>query len=284
MKPGALHKLRPLDARPSAAAPIFIVGIERRSGTNYFQKLLSLHPGLRAFAIPEDTFVASSWVLDLFVDLVRVKNQEWVSREGFDDILVSGLGSGLLQVIEAQSPGKRAVLKTPSAKGLRGFFRLFPHCPLLILVRDGRAVTESHFRTWGGRKEKIMSLWAEGAAEIVKFKNLHPEGDKYLVVRYENLVKEVESEMKKILDFLRLDPKVFPFEKARELPVIGSSTYRDKKCPWNHPKKTGPAFDPLARFSHWKPSEHQRFNRVAGTWSRKLGYPIHRPKSALPPK
>ena len=257
--------------------PIFILGIMPRCGTNYLSNLLLLHPN----CVPRDT-VWEDFTIAHADLLMRYSNrviQNWdpvwgVSAKTHDEFN-SSLGSGLSSFLNLHSRGHRVVSKTPRVDNLDLFFRFFPDAPLLLLVRDGRAILESGIRSFGWNREANLHRIASAARKINDFEREY--GDRmhrYRIVRYEDLWQKPAEGMREILNFLGLDTETYDFEKAAQLPIRGSSDLvhqDDKSMHWNPVDKT-PDFDPLSRFEHWTSSMHFRYNRVAGKRMEALGY------------
>ena len=257
--------------------PIFILGIMPRCGTNYLSNLLLLHPN----CVPRDT-VWEDFTIAHADLLMRYSNrviQNWdpvwgVSAKTHDEFN-SSLGSGLSSFLNLHSRGHRVVSKTPRVDNLDLFFRFFPDAPLLLLVRDGRAILESGIRSFGWNREANLHRIASAARKINDFEREY--GDRmhrYRIVRYEDLWQKPAEGMREILNFLALDTETYDFEKAAQLPIRGSSDLvhqDDKSMHWNPVDKTSD-FDPLSRFEHWTPSMHYRYNRVAGKHMEALGY------------
>src|SRR5262249_23580251 len=134
------------------------------------------------------------------------------------EALAEHIGKGLASFLSVQldrrkrTSGKatdagrrlRLVTKTPSVKNLSLFFSLFPNSKLLILVRDGRSVVESAVRTFDRPYGHAAQEWADSAQIIQEFGKNHPE-KQFLLVRYEDLYKNVEKELRRIFEFLQLD-------------------------------------------------------------------------------
>ena len=79
-------------------------------------------------------------------------------------------------------------------------FQLFPQARLLILVRDGRSVVESTVKSFGTSYELSMQRWAEAARIILEFqKNNQNKSGNFLIVRYEDLLDNLEKELIRIL-------------------------------------------------------------------------------------
>jgi hypothetical protein len=186
------------------------------------------------------------------------------------------LGRGLLSILadQADRPATHLITKTPRADRLPLYPWLFPGQPLLVIIRDGRSVVESAVRSFGWTYGKAIERWGRGARRILEFDRDQRHGScRYLVVRYENLVTDVEAEMNRVLSFLRLDPADYDFDAARAMPVRGSSTLKSQgqSLHWQ-PVPKGSGFDPLRRASAWTPRLHRRFERIAGMYQQLLGY------------
>jgi hypothetical protein len=257
--------------------PVFILGIMPRCGTNFLSNLLLLHPA----CVPRDTVwedftVAHTDLLMRYSDRVA---QHWDTVWGVSgqtrDELNHSLGTGLSRFLTLHSRGHRVVSKTPSVDKLELFFRFFPDAPLLILVRDGRAILESGIRSFGWNREANLHRLASAADKIAEFKRTHDDKvHRYLIVKYEDLWQRPAQEMREILEFLDLATDEYDFDQAAQLPVRGSSDLvhkGDESLHWK-PVDKKPEFDPLSRFEHWTPAMHYRYNQVAGKPMEALGY------------
>lgn len=272
--------------------PIFIQGILQRSGTNYLNNLLLLHPDVKSPGLVwEDFFLAHG---DLLTDYSEKTQQRWnpqwgdeVSAELGQKALLEFMGNGLVDFMEAQYRNRVAkgvypapdqtpislVTATPSVCNLHMFFDLFPNAVPIIIVRDGRALVESGVRSFGWDYDEAMHMWAAGARHILDFcQNPKHEG-KYLLVHYEDLYIRTEEEMDKVLTFIGLDRRRYNFQNAKNLGVMGSSelVQAEGSLHWKSINKSAD-FNPLARASEWSPNLRSRFEWIAGEQMRALGY------------
>lgn len=257
---------------------ILILGMYHRSGTNFLWDLLQCHEGIEASPISEDYVVFEADRLTRFAEAV---SRQWSSAWGIDPEeerrrLVRSLGWGIKRFFaETVKPGKRAVLKTPTVANVDLVFEVFPAAQVLLLVRDGRDVVESSLRSFGGGFERTLQRWKRNAHRIVRFLD-SPTADesRYLLVRYEDLWRRTEREMRRILRFLGEDVYLYDYERALSLPVRGSSTYRGRRqrLHWEPVPRSGD-FQPIGRWSEWGMFRRQRFRWVAGEELRRLGYP-----------
>jgi protein-tyrosine sulfotransferase len=277
------------------AQPIFILGIKPRSGTHFLANLLCLHPDCTKSAIPEDRLLTRVTFLDQYVEAMLRQWPQLVKETNLDlrSLLFENLGEGLInflrqartEVVEdiadrfphqvpTEVARRRIVTKTPQVNGLEHFFRLVPRGQLLILVRDGRAVVESYARSFRGNRESAIRAWAQSARKIIEFDRSPSNANRsYLIVRYEDLVTDTESQVRQILYFLGLDLDRYNFQAARNVPVVGSSTFKrgDGPVHWFPMRKTAD-FNPLARADHWRRAQHERFNWLAAEQLKAFGY------------
>jgi hypothetical protein len=274
---------------PSSASstdPIFIIGIRARSGTNYLSHLLRLHPDCCDVPAPiwEDFLLYHADLLARYATSTYSHWHHWVVREGLEekleDKLLQGIGDGLISFLTSRVRARRLLTKMPGVRNLEYFFKLFPHACLLLLVRDGRAVVESAVKMRRSKPslvqyESAMRSWALGAKTILQFDQATKNSDfKYLIVRYEDLWRDVEGELHRICDFLGLDVATYDFNSATNLAVRGSSVFRggEEEVQWTRPVEKTTDFNPMLRWNHWSQALHERFNWIAGEYLGQFGY------------
>jgi len=248
-----------------------------RCGTNFLSNLLLLHPDcIPRDKVWEDFTIAHADLLLRYSDRVtRHWDPEWGVTGQTRNEFNHSLGSGLTSFLTLHSRGHRVVSKTPRVDNLELFFRFFPYAPLLILVRDGRAVLESGIRSFGWNREANLHSLSSAARKIVDFRRDHDASvHRYRIVKYEDLWQQPAQEMREILNFLDLAADDYDFEKAAQLPIRGSSdlVHQDEESLHWDPVDITSDFDPLSRFEHWSPAMHYRYNRVAGKHMEALGY------------
>jgi hypothetical protein len=282
------------------AAPIFILGMMPRTGTHFLGNLLCLHPDCAKSVLAEDALTANAHVLARYVEKLE---QGWRSTMGDNcpaegDELFQCLGHGLIeflhrtrrkvaearvskfnQPLAADFDDKRLVTKSPWVHNLDLFFRLFPRAPLLVLIRRGPETVESYVQSFAPAREmqdyeQAMHYWVRGAQTILRWRNDTRDGKPQpLIVRYEDLHQNTEHEMRRVLAFLELDVTRYDFDAMRNVPVVGSSTFKrgEDGVHWLPVRKTAD-FDPLARATGWTLELHARFHDLAGVESAQLGY------------
>ncbi len=276
---------------------IFIMGIMPRCGTHFLSSLLCQHSGCTGSVLDEDCLLVHAGRLRSYS--LRLE-QLWdrvngPGHAGDPVLLRECLGDGLAMYLnrlkqrsrqaraqQFQLPldhaadSRRLVTKTPQVINLNLFFELFPRASLLILIRDGRAVTESNALSFDIAPEAGMRTWDHAARTILEFdRSPANRGRSYRIVRYEDLHLQPVPQMRDLLAFLNLEAAGYDFARAENLPVIGSSTFkRDAgKVRWVPVAKTAD-FNPLARADGWSRAQHERFNWLAGASAQALGYPL----------
>ena len=265
-----------VESAPSDSRPIFILGLMQRTGTVFLSDLLALHPDCAVPApIWEDFLLAQGDELIRYADglVAGWRTNLSLSPDQIPDPLPA-LGSGLISMLEGIAGAKRLIAKTPSVRNLESFFRLFPNACLVILVRDGRAVVESAVRTWDLPYGPMMRRWAGAAQKVLECDQAWSGvRDSYQIVRYEDLVSDLESELRRLFQRCNLDPRAYDFEAAAALPLRGSSRYLGPAGrPHWQPVPKPPDFAAQETWRSWSLPLRQEFQLIAGDVSRRLGY------------
>ncbi|HET8600730.1 MAG TPA: sulfotransferase [Segeticoccus sp.] len=192
--------------------PIFVVGCQR-SGTTMLRLMLDSHRNISCG--PETRFLA---------DLERVVGADWprLSRYGFSQeewlVRIAQFFGGI-QSDYARANGKtRWADKSPRyALSIDFLCRVFPDAQFVHVIRDGRDVAVSHrkrFGYWSGLKSTVkwpryIATARAAAADL--------PSDRYLEIRYEDLVGDTEPALRRLFGFLgeEWDPSVLNFDKQR---------------------------------------------------------------------
>ncbi len=177
---------------------------------------------------------------------------------------------------ESRTATSRVVTKMPSVEQVDRFFDLFPTCPLVVIVRDGRSVCESGVNTFGWSYERAFRRWARAADRVLAASQRYAGRPNFQVVRYEELIDQPHEVMRSVCATVGLDPETFPYDAIEHVPIRGSSTLAadgGTAVHWN-PVERSDAFDPRERWRTWDDHCHRRYAAVAGAQHRDLGYEL----------
>ena len=144
-----------------------------------------------------------------------------------------------------------------------------------MIVRDGRDLVESGIRTFGWDFEQATREWSRAAHRITNFLIHHGANPNFKLIRYEDLVTDTEFTLQNCFRFLGLDTDEYDFSLANNLPVVGSSNVTEGHAPihW-HPQPKEDNFNPVGRWKHWSWYRNVRFNWIAASYMRGLGYDV----------
>jgi hypothetical protein len=264
-------------------SPIILLSACPRSGSNYLENLLLLHPQCRRSKVPEDFFLANSETLLNFCRSVADSWDDWwLERLGGPSRLAMHIGTALLRFAypapEGEDPGGdlHLVLRSPTTEGIATATILFPDARVLVVVRNGPATVESGHRSFRWPYEEAMLAWRQSVRRILSYL-ASIDGPRCYLVRFEDLTADPARAITRILVFLGLDPATYPFNRVDGIPVFGSSSFgrtNGERVHWR-PVPKDASFDPLARAQSWPLHRLVRFSWLAGAEQRRLGYPVH---------
>lgn len=234
---------------PMINRPIFIHGILPRSGTNFLNHILLLHPDCiqPVTKIRENYFLHHSDSLWQYSEQLfqTWSNPRWKGEAFSQQQFFSMLGEVLLSYLFEGLPNasqKVLVSKTPSVQHIERCFDLFPDSRIILIVRDARDVAASSFKSWGHPILETLDKWTLACQSIVRFEKIAPS-DRYLLLRYEDLMAERERWTRTCLKFLELDDTTFLWDDLKTLPIFGSSEAPDWKT-----QEVTPDFKPVGRW------------------------------------
>ena len=269
-----------------SAPPLLLLGV-RRSGTTLLRVMLDRHPEL---AVPDESYFIPQLAhrhrarpdVDAFVDDLRrlPTLREWgAAPERVRARLRPGttLGGAIAAVFEeyAAARGKRRWGdKTPLyMQHLPLLERLFPDARFVHLVRDGRDAALSFLQMPAGIVTRSWSTptSAEGFAcqwrtevEAAQALGRRVGPERYLELRYEHLVADPESELRRICALAGL-----PYD-ADMLGYAGNVDLSGK------PHQQSLAKPPTPGLRDWRadmaPDDAAAFEAIAGDLLRRLGY------------
>ncbi len=266
--------------------PVFLLGVARRTGTNYLQQLLEIHPGvqvLSASKLGEDYLLLHAHHLEAYSRHVcQTWNRQWGYEARLEGDLRRAMGDGLVRFMhqalpEPPSPQARVlVAKTPSTRNLGLLPSYIQNARIIIIARDGRSVVASMMKGFRRGFDDAVRIWAEGAREALEFRKAHPaeENRVYTIVRYEDLLERQEETLRRVFAFLELDAEEYDFEAARTAPLVGSSfVTKGEQVDWK-PVEKPKDFDSRRRFAHWTRADHERYHWIVGDLHEAMGYDV----------
>lgn len=200
--------------------PFFIVG-SARSGTTLLRMMMNAHPEVAV--PPESRFIIELWPGERYIEVQRFLDalaahgcfQSWdlsieaVARAIGDTGRVSYAQavSGAFSAYARVNGKSRWGDKTPRyVERIELLAQLFPGARFIHLVRDGRNVALSYANVPFGPKTvgKAAALWATRVT-AGRVSGSALGGERYLEIRYEDLVEDPSGEVKDICGFLDLD-------------------------------------------------------------------------------
>lgn len=264
--------IRGVECKPN----IILHGVMPRSGTNYIAALLKLHPDIYAYPnnIKEVPFLKSAG------DIVNIQkhffqtypqNKEKIGENDFLPLF----GASFIAYLHSFVPkGQRILVKVPDVQYLDFFFSVFPYENLLVLLRDGRDVVNSSIETWPQKRfSDLCGLWGKSAQMILDVnKYFDNRTNGYWMTRYEDVFVDPVSFVKNALRRYGLEENKYPFEKIKEIGVIGSSNLKPQGevtwVPIDKPK----SFNPIGRWKEWPTDKKRNFKKIAGQTLIESGY------------
>lgn len=177
--------------------PIFIVGAPR-SGTTLFRLIIDSHPNIACgpethFLRALESIVGPHW--DGF-KLYQPDKEYWYDKiaEFFESFKIE---------YSLQKGKSRWADKTPPYIQCMSFIdRVFPDCQFIHVIRDGRDVVASHRERWGLRVAyRAIDVWRNSIQTAKQFFATIP-ADRFHELKYEDLVRDSESVMREVFEFL----------------------------------------------------------------------------------
>jgi hypothetical protein len=275
--------------------PVLVLGV-RRSGTTLLRVMLDRHSQL---AVPDESYFVPQLAdrhlrrvdPDEFIDDLRRIDTvtEWEVpldkvRARLTENMPIGAAIATVYAVYAEERGKpRWGDKTPMyMQNLRLLDRLFPDALYVHLIRDGRDAALSFLSmpkglmtvTWM-QPRSAAGFAAQWRAEVKAARRLGRRvgGKRYLEVRYEDLVADVESTLRRISTFAHLAYEPAMADYAGNVDVSAKPHQQSLKQP------------PTAGLRDWRlqmsPDDLGAFDRVAGDVLDELGYETNeRPDTA----
>ena len=195
-----------------ASAPVFVIG-SPRSGTTLLRLILDSHPRISCgeethFLRDLETVVGRNWELVATYGLPR---EWWIEH-------IRELYQAFQAEVLARSGKVRWAEKDPTYTLHLPFIEeLFPDALYVHLLRDGYDVVASFRDRWGYKSaaRAARTEWARYVTAARELGTRLPQ-DRFLEVRYEELVADPDEQGRRIFGFLgeAWDPAVLEFDPA----------------------------------------------------------------------
>lgn len=240
--------------------PVFVLGAPR-SGTSMMQWALRQHPEL--WGGQESNFMVPlvEKLRDIHQFGSRRANLHWLSGQDVSvEEFIRYMGLGLNSLYTNRAGGLRWVEQTPQYTLHMGeILSLFPGAVFVMMLRDGRDVVESlkHFVN-PVEHEEAARLWARFVSLGLDFAE-GPDGDKVLVVRYQDAIEKTADTMSGIFAFLGLADSADSVAWIRERSPINSSFPGEDRSS-------------VGRWSPWSEEERLQFAEAAGPVLIRAGF------------
>jgi hypothetical protein len=274
---------------------VLVLGV-RRSGTTLLRVMLDRHSEL---AVPDESYFVPQLAdrhlrrvePDEFVDDLRRVDTlaEWdvpldeVRARLTPQMPVGAAIATVFAVYAAERGKSRWGDKTPMyMQNLRLLERLFPDARFVHLIRDGRDAALSFLsmpkglmtETWMQPRD-VATFACQWRSEVAAAQRLGRRvgSERYLEVRYEDLVGDVEAALRRISAFAHLPYEPAMADYAGQVDVSAKPHQQSLRQP------------PTAGLRDWRlqmsPDDVGAFEQVAGDLLGKLGYETHeRPDAA----
>ena len=218
--------------------PIFIYGILRRSGTNYLNQIIlndstCEQPSSR---IRENWFLHHSNSLFQYSDrLLNIySNPKWGGQSFSEEELLFRIGNSMIEFLQSHisKSDKKLVTKTPSVNNMKFLEQLFPNVKNIIIIRNPLDVAASTYNSWKVNVNETLDNWNDGCISIYEYEK--QSNSNYILIRYEDLINDLQKTFTPCIEFLGLNPDVFDWNKLDKLPIYGSG---DSGPDWKVSKK-----------------------------------------------
>jgi len=198
---------------------VLIVGAPR-SGTSWLHRMLAEHP--RVAGIPQEMTLFSKYLAPADKhyreEAMHMERGDW--RQGlpllfdqaeFEAALHKAVDAVYGRILDGNPAATHIIDKHPHYAGhLALIDRLLPTCKVIHIIRDGRDMAVSTMRTkrvkghGQGDIEGAAKVWCERIRQARAYgAKLGPQ--RFLELRYEQLLADTEAELARVLDFIQLE-------------------------------------------------------------------------------
>jgi len=265
---------------------VFIIG-SPRSGTTWLHAMLAEHPMVCSTAGVELTLFSryiSAWTRAWHLEQDNMRKGRWVQglphlwdESDFEESLRSFLVRAYGSLLRSNASSTHILDKQPNYSfHLVDIDRLVPNFRLIHVIRDGRdaacSMVNTHKKLGFGAKNirqaaREWQRYYEAARQGRRF------GDRYMEVRYEDLLDGGAAVLQRIFDFCGLDVELA--EAERILRANDLEAMRREQTKWVGKKRSHAGLW-KGRAGHWResltPLQRYAFHWEAGRLLVALGY------------
>ncbi len=272
------------------AHPIFIVGAPR-SGTTLMAVLLDRHSNI---AIGPETqffteFIPQNWaqkipetheqLVDSALAFKRIADFHFDRDQLLHhfkkyELTLPNLLRAMIEVHAIRSSKLRPGEKSPHhLQHIPTILHHFPDAKIICVLRDGRDVVRSLLETpWAipknPRRLRLFCIrWNDAAEQAIDYRRTLPP-DQFMMVKFEDILRQPKSELKKICGFIGDE-----FEATQLEPAQPSTVIPGWEKQWK--SKASEMLDP-GRIEAWRKSADQKqiwvMNSMMGSMLEQMGY------------
>ena len=271
--------------------PFFIVGVGR-SGTTLIRLMINNHPNI---AIPyESHFITKYYeklnsygdlsdknnlrkiVSDILAEEILTKWDHTFKLENIVDGVKESTIKGVFDSLYkdyAKSKGKiRWGDKSDYLDRMYLINKIFPEAQFIHIVRDGRDVASSVMKlSWGPNDIIAAAEWWNSYVNLARCMGAIIGDDRYMEVRYEDLVQDSENELKRICSFLgeEFSAEMLNYHKSSK-----SSIPSELNCLHYNTDKPPTASRAYAWKREMSPTDIFLFDSYAKNMLKALGYEV----------
>lgn len=233
---------------------------------------LKWYDGIHFVAQCERSGLCREAIRSQIVDVMKRRRSNLLD---LDDrcFLIESLGEYLREKAGKQRWGIKLQRKI---KDVARYSAIWPRAHFIHIIRDGRDLSASHLKTvpdWG---YKSVAEAAKGWLEIVGEAHRMAPRERYLEIKYEELVLNPQTVLRQIVDFLGLPWSEAPLRHTEQHHALNDN-------PWGHPAAEAvskPLYtDRSGRYmKDLSPAQIKEFEKIAGDELQRLGYglTVHR--------
>jgi hypothetical protein len=146
-------------------------------------------------------------------------------------------------------------------ESIESFFNVYPDGRLISCIRDPKNWFPSAYRHNDKKRKyadipQAVSQWNESAAAMVKNKKKY--GHRVCIIRFENLISDIESVMRHLADFLNIEfDDILLTPTFNKTPIAANTSFSAEK--------PGIVADTLSRHKTLKPEESEIIDKITKT-------------------